>query len=174
MESTYFPSSKITLSCRRGRWNNYSPADQQQKWVWISHLTEPWVPVWVPGDEKRITGFNTHLLHLPVCDWCWSSNTLVTWWAEPTLRKRHWCWERSRAGGEADDRGWDGWMASPTQWTWTWVNSGRWWRTGRPGMLRFMGLQRVEHDWTEQKTCWKDTLKWSCSVMSDSLQPHGL
>ena len=51
------------------------------------------------------------------------------------------------AGGEGDDRGWDGWMASQTRWTWIWVNSGRWWWTGRPGMLRFMGSQRVGHNW---------------------------
>ena len=54
------------------------------------------------------------------------------------------------AGGEGDDRGWDGWMASPTRWTWVWVNSGNWWWTGRPGMLRFMGLQRVGHDWATE------------------------
>ena len=51
------------------------------------------------------------------------------------------CWERLRTGGEGDDRGWDGWMASLTQWTWVWVNSGSWWWTGRPGVLWFMGLQ---------------------------------
>ena len=49
-----------------------------------------------------------------------------------------------------DDRGWDGWMASPTQWTWVWVNSGSWWWTGRPGVLRFMGLQRVGHNWVTE------------------------
>ena len=61
------------------------------------------------------------------------------------------CSERLRAGGEGDDRGWDGWMASLTQWTWVWVDSGSWWWTGRPGMLRFMGSQRVGRlsDWTE-------------------------
>ena len=47
-----------------------------------------------------------------------------------------------------DEKGWDGWMASPTQWTWVWVNSGSWWWTGRPGMLRFMGSKRVRHDWS--------------------------
>ena len=51
------------------------------------------------------------------------------------------------AGGEGDDRGWDGWMASPTRWMWVWVNSGSWWWTGRPGVLWFMGSQRVGHDW---------------------------
>ena len=60
--------------------------------------------------------------------WCWSwnSNTLATWWEELIHLKRPWCWERLKAGGEGDIRGWDGWMASPTQWTWVWVNSGSW------------------------------------------------
>ena len=53
---------------------------------------------------------------------------------------------------EKDDRGWDGWMASPAQWTWVWVDSGSWWWTRRPGMLRFMGSQRVGHDWVIQLT----------------------
>ena len=63
-----------------------------------------------------------------------------------THLKRPWCWERLRAGGEGDDRGWDGWMASPTQWTLVWVDFGSWWWTGRPGVLWFMGSQRVGHD----------------------------
>ena len=54
------------------------------------------------------------------------------------------------AGGEGDDRGWDGWMALPTQWTWVWVNSGNWWWMGRPGVLQFMGSQRVGHDWATE------------------------
>ena len=62
--------------------------------------------------------------------------------------KRLWCWEGLGAGGEGDDRGWDGWMASPTRWTWVWVNSGSWWWSKRSGMLQFRGLQRVRHDWT--------------------------
>ena len=67
------------------------------------------------------------------------------------LWKRPWCWERWKAGGEGDDRRQYGWMASPTQWTWVWTSSGRWWRTGRSGVLQSMGLQRVRHDWvTEQ------------------------
>ena len=64
------------------------------------------------------------------------------------------CWERLRAGGEGDNRGWDGWMASPTQWTWVWVDSSSWWRTERPGVLRFMGSQRVGHDWVTEVN-WK-------------------
>ena len=65
--------------------------------------------------------------------WSWSSNTLVTWCEEPTNWKRPWCQERLKAGGEGDDRGWDGWMASLTQRTWVWVNSGRQQRTEEPG-----------------------------------------
>ena len=63
---------------------------------------------------------------------------------------RLWCWEGLGAGGEGGDRGWDGWMASLTQWTWVWVNSRSWWWTGRPGVLRFMGSQRVGHDWATE------------------------
>ena len=62
--------------------------------------------------------------------------TLATWCKEPTLWKIPWWWERLKARGEGDDRGWDGWMASLTQWTWVWANSGRWWRTGKPGMVK--------------------------------------
>ena len=89
-------------------------------------------------------------------DWCWSwsSSTLPTWCEELTHLKRPWCWERLKVGGEGDGRGWDGWMASPTQWTSVWVSSGSWWWTGRPGVLRFMGSQRVGHNWvTELNWC---------------------
>ena len=89
--------------------------------------------------------------------WCWSYNTLANGYEEQTHWKILWCWERLRVGGEGDDRGWDGWMASPTQWTWVWVNSGSWWWTGRPGVLWFMGSQRVGHDWATELNwrCWR-------------------
>ena len=66
---------------------------------------------------------------------------LAIWCEEVTHWKRPWCWEGLVAGGEGDDRGWDGWMASPTWWTWAWVSSGSWWWTGRPGVLQSMGSQ---------------------------------
>ena len=82
----------------------------------------------------------------------WSSNTLVIWCEEPTHWKRPRCWEWLREGGEEGNRGWDGCMATPIQWTWIWENSGRWWGTGKPGMLQSMELQRVRHDLvTEQQ-----------------------
>ena len=77
-------------------------------------------------------------------------NTLATWYEALIHLKRPWCWERLRAGGEGDDRGWDGWMASPTQWTWVWVDSRSWWWTWRPGMLQSMGSQRVGHRWVTE------------------------
>ena len=73
-------------------------------------------------------------------------------WRTDFLLKRPWCWEWLKAGGEGDDRGWDGWMASPTQWTWVGVNSGSWWWTGRPDVLQSMGSQRVRHDWETELT----------------------
>ena len=100
-------------------------------------------------------------------DWCWTwdSNTLATWCEELTHWKRPWCWEGLGAGGEGDDRGWDGWMASLTRWTFVWVNSGSWWWTGRPGMLRFMGSQS---DMTEQLN-WTELniIKWGFSYCLD-------
>ena len=82
--------------------------------------------------------------------WSWNFNTLATWCKELTHLKRPWCWERLRAGGEGDDRRWYGWMVSLIQWTWVWVDSGSWWWTGRPGVLQFMELQRVRHDWATE------------------------
>ena len=72
--------------------------------------------------------------------------------------KRPWCWVRLMVGGEGDNRGWDGWMAPPTQCTWVWVNSESWWWTGRPGMLQSMGLQIVGHNWTTELN-WSESIK---------------
>ena len=109
-----------------------------------------------PSDSKEIQSVN------PKGDQSWvfigrtdveaETQTLWPHHAELTHLKRPWCWERLRAGEEVDDRGWDGWIASPTQGTWVWVDSGNRWWTGRPGMLRFMGSQRVGHDWATELT----------------------
>ena len=97
-----------------------------------------------------------------------NSSTLATSCEELTHWKRLWCWEGLGAGGEGDDRGWDGWMASLTRWTRVWVNSGSWWWTGRPGVLRFMGSQRVGHNWVTELN-WTDALyktdtKWEPTI----------
>ena len=118
--------------------------DAFELWCWRRHLRVPWT-AWRFNQSilKEI------ILNIHWKDWCWSwnSNTLATWCEELTYLKRPWCWDRWKAGGEGDDRRWDGWMASPTLCTWVWVNSRIWWGTGRPGVLQSMGLQRVGHDW---------------------------
>ena len=88
-------------------------------------------------------------------DWRWSSNTLAIWWEELTHWKRSWSWERLKAGGEGDDRGWDGWMAPLTQWTWVWASFWSWWWTGKPGVLH--AVHGVAKSWT-QMTEW---LNWT-------------
>ena len=107
-----------------------------------------------PLDCKEIKPVNVKrkwVLNIHWKDWCWSSNTLATWCEELTHWKRPRHWERLKAGGEWGDRGWDGWMASWTQWTWVWASSRSWWWTGKHDVLQSMGLQRTGHDWgTEQ------------------------
>ena len=81
----------------------------------------------------------------------WNSSTLATWCKELSHWKRPWCWERLKVGVEGDDRGWDGWMASPTQQIRVGASSCRWWKKGKPGVLKSIVLQRVGHNWvTEQ------------------------
>ena len=108
--------------------------DDFELWCWRRLLKVPWT---VRSNQSTL---NIHLK-----DWCWSwsSSILVIWCKQTTHWKCPWCWERLREEGEEGIRGWDSWMASPMQWTWTWSNSRRWWGTGRPGVLQSMGLQRV-------------------------------
>ena len=95
---------------------------------------------------------------------------------ELTYWKRPWCWERLKVGGEGDNRGWDGCMSSPTQWTWVWVNSGSWWWTGRSALLQSMGLQRVGHDWVteQQQQAVISSIKIYASVLCGSLDGRGI
>ena len=111
---------------------------REDSWESLGLQGDPTSPSW----RRSVLG-----VHWKGWCWSWNSSTLATWWEGVTYLKRPWCWERLRAGEEGDDRGRDGWMASPTQWTWVWVDSGSWWWTGRPGVLWSMGSQRVRHDW---------------------------
>ena len=122
----------------------------EDSWESLGLQGDPTSPFW----KRSVLGVHWK-------DWCWSwnSNTLATGCKELTHWKRSWCWEGLAAGGEGDNRGWDGWMALLTQWTWVWVNSGSWWWTGRPGVLEFMGLQRVRHHWAIE-------LNWTESTLS--------
>ena len=105
---------------------------------------DSWESLGLQGDQTSQC-WKKSILNIHWKDWFWNSNTLATWCEELTHWKRPWCWERLKAG-EGDNRGWDGWMAPPTQWTWVWASSWSWWRTGRPGVLQSMGSQRIRHD----------------------------
>ena len=109
--------------------------------------------VWI-----KLIGIQWNWVHWK--DWCWSSSALATWCEQLTHWKRCWCWERLKAGGEGDDRGWDGWMASLTWWTRVWVTSRRWWSTRNPGVLSFMGTQRWTQlsNWTDWKEAQREVL----------------
>ena len=110
--------------------------------------------IWHPGKSQTSPSWRKSILNIHWKDrcWSWSSNTLATWCKELSHCKRPWCWERLKAGGEGDDREWDGWIASLTQWTWVWTSSGYWWQTEKPGVLQSKGSQRVRQDWvTERK-----------------------
>ena len=125
--------------------------DAFELWCWRRLLRVPWTARRSNQSILKETVLGVHWK-----DWCWSwiSNTLATWCEELTHWKRPWCWEELGAGGEGDDRAWEGWIASPTRWTWVWVNSGSLWWTGMPGVLRFMRSQRdmtERLNWTELK-----------------------
>ena len=132
---------------REARWAAiYGAAQSQTRLKRLSsssmeHLGDPTSPSW----RRPVLGVHWR-------DWCWSwdSSTLATSCEEWTHWERPWCWEGLGAVGEGDDRRWDGWMASPTRWTWVWVNSGSWWWTGKPGVLQSMGSRRVGHDWATE------------------------
>ena len=106
--------------------------DAFELWCWRKLLRVPWT-------SRRS---NQSILKEMSPEYSWEGQILKPklqycghlLWRTDSL-KRPWCWERLRAGGEGDDRGWDGWMASPTQWAWVWASSGRWWRTGKLGMM---------------------------------------
>ena len=121
-----------------------------------------------PSDCKEIKPVNPKsVLNILWKDWCWSYDPLATWYEKATHWKRPWCWERLKAKGEGDNRGWDVWMASLTQWTWVWASSGRWWRTGKPRVLQSMGLQRVGHNWaTERQMSFNCCLSYPSALIS--------
>ena len=106
----------------------------------------------IPGTEEP-SGLTSMGLHRVRHDWSDLAAAAATCFS----LEKTWCWEGLGAGGEGDNRGWDGWMALPTWWTWVWVNSGSWWWTGRAGLLWFMEVAKSQtrlSDWTE--------LNWMC------------
>ena len=126
--------------------------DAFELWCWIRLLRVPWT---TRKSNQSILKDISPECSLERLMWKLKLQFILpTRCEELTHLKRPWCWERLKAGGEGDDRGRDGWMASPTQWAWVWVNSWSWWWTGRPGVLRFMESPRVRYDWA---TDWTET-----------------
>ena len=134
-------------------------------WMWELDYKESWAPenwcFWTmvlektlesPLDFKEIQPVhpkgNQSWIFIARPDAEAETPILSTWCKELTHFKRPWCWGKLK--GEGDNWGWDGWMASLTQWTWVWVNSRSWWWTGRPSVLQSMGSQRVRHDWENE------------------------
>ena len=134
-------------------------------WMWELDYKESWVPknwcFWTVVLEKTLESpldcKEIQPVH-PKGDQSWvftgrtdvEAETPTLWPPDAKSWLIPWCWERLRAGGEGNNRRWDGWMASPTQQTWVWVHLGSWWWTGWPGVLQFMGSQRVRHDWATE------------------------
>ena len=168
---------RLLIEKQRNYFVNKSPSSQDygfssgHVWMWELDSKESWMlknwyfwtVVWEktlesPLNCKEIQPVhpkgNQSLIFIGRIDVEAETNTLTTWWEELTRWKRSWCWERLKAGGKGGNRGWDGWMTSPTQRTWVWVDSKSWWWTGRPGVLWFMGSQRVRHNWATELN-WK-------------------
>ena len=136
-------------------------------WFWRRLLRVPWTArrsnqsiLQEISPEYSLEGLMLKLKLQYFCAWC---EELAHW-------KRPWCWERLKVGREGNNRGWDVWIALPSQWTWVWVGSGSWWWTGRPSMLQSMGSQRVGHHWVTELN-W---LKWMNTflVWAAQLSPH--
>ena len=113
-------------------------------WCWRKLLRVTWT-----ARKSNQSTLKKSVLNIHWKEWCWSwnSNTLATWCKELTHLKKSWCWEKLKVGEEGDNRGWDDWMASSTQWTWVWVGSRSWCWRGKPGMLQSLGSQIVGHNW---------------------------
>ena len=138
--------------------------DSFELWCWRRLLRVPWTARWSNQSILKEISLQYSLEGLMLK----LKLQYFTWCEELTHWKRPWSWERLRAGGERDNKGWDGWMASPTWLTWVWASSGSWWWTGKPGMLQSMGSQRVGHDWATGLN-WRRLKEWHRSAVCTSL-----
>ena len=152
-------------------WNTKKAEHQRidafELWCWRRLLKVP-----CTGGDPASLPWRKSVLNIHWKDWCWSwnSNTLATWCEELTPWKRLWCWERLKA----DNRGWDGWMASSTRWTWVWVSSVSWWWTGKPGVLQ--SIESQSQTWLSDWTDWLNkrqgirdisSVQFGCSILSN-------
>ena len=127
--------------------------DAFELWCWRRLLRVAWT-----ARRSNQSILKKSVLNIRWKDGSWSSNMLATWYKKLTHLKRPWCWKRLKAGGEGDYKGWDGWMAWLTHWTWVWINSRSWCCTGKPGVLKSMQL----HDWPTELINWNNDQWWEC------------
>ena len=141
--------------------------DAFELWCWRRLFGVPWITR--RSNQSILKEISPEYSQKGWC-WGWNSNTLATWCKELTHWKRPWYWERLKAGGEEDDRGSDGWMASLIRWTWIWVSSRSWWWAGKPGMLQSMGSQWIRHNWAAELNWrwWKDHFNIRTHINQDN------
>ena len=133
-------------------------------WCWGRLLRVPWTAR--RSNQSILKDKSVLGVHWKEWCWSWNSNTLATWCEADSFEKTLML-GKIEGRKKGDDRGWDGWMASPTQWTWVWVDSRSWWWTGRPGMLRFVGSQRVGRDWATE-LIWSHLPSWTSEFYWES------
>ena len=163
VKAMVFPVVMYRFTYRVGLYYTYIELNSKESWAlknWYFWAVVLEKTLENPLDCKEIQpvhpkGNQSWNIHWKDWCWSWSFSTLATRCEELTHLKISRCWERSKVGGEGDNRGWDGWMASPTQWTRHWVKSSSWWWTGKPCMLQSMVLQRVGHHWATELN-WMD------------------
>ena len=159
-----------TLLCWQRPYSQSYGFSSSHIWMWELNHKEGWVPKnWcfqtvvlektlrVPWTSKRS---NQSILKEINPEYSLEGLMLATWCEELTYWKRPWCWKRLKARGEVGNRGWDGWMASPTQWTWVWASSRGWQWIGKPGVLQSMRSQRAGHDWMTELPDWGSHVKY--------------
>ena len=134
---------------KKAECHQFKRIDAFELWCWWRLLQVPW-----SSGRSNQSILKETSLGKSWKDWCWgwNSNSLATSCKELTHWKRLWCWEGLGAGGDDEDRRWDGWMTSPTRCTWIWVNSGSWWWTGRPGRAAIHKVTKSRtrlSEWTE-------------------------
>ena len=135
---------------------------------------DSWESLGLQGDQTSPSSRRS-VLNIHWKDWCWNSSTLATWCEELIHWKRPWCWERLKAGGEGDDRGWDGWMASLALWTptrWVWTSSGSWWWMGSLVCCSPWSCKRVRHGWATELNWKKDNTKECSNYCTIALISH--
>ena len=165
------PSSQSYVFSRRHIWMlelAHKESWAQKNWCFWTVVLEKTLESSVDYKEIKLVNpkGNQSWIFIGILQWCWgwNSNILATWCEELTCLKRLWCWERLKVGGEGDNRGRDGWMASPTGWTRVWVSSGSWSWTGKPGMIQSMGSQRVGHGWATELSWYVFICLYACVI----------